>query len=66
MARGIMGDIFTGSIFGIFLAALMKWLYDNNIWLDQFIVAPNTIEELMLIVVITFFIISVIVASTRR
>lgn len=66
MRKGLMGDIFAGSFFGVFLAALLKWLYDNNIWLDQFIVAPNTIEELMLIVIIIFFLISVIVASTRR
>lgn len=66
MRKGVMGDILAGTFFGVFLAALLKWLYDNNIWLDQFVTAPNTIEELMLIVIIIFFIISVIVASSRR
>lgn len=66
MAKGIIGDILAASMFGAFLAGAFKWLYDNNVWLDQFVVAPNTIEELMLITVIIFFLIGVIVAASRR
>ena len=66
MRRGLMGDILAGTFFGVFLAALLKYLYDKNIWVDQFITASNTIEELMLMVIIIFFLISVIVASSRR
>lgn len=66
MAKNIMGDIVLSSMFGAFLAATFKWLYDNNIWLDQFVVAPNTIEELMLMTIIIFFLIGVIVAAMRR
>ena len=61
-----MGDVLAGSFIGVFFAAILKWLYDQDVWLDQFITAPNTIEELMLIVIIIFFLISVIVASSRR
>jgi len=61
-----MGDIFAGTFFGIFLAALLKYLYDKEIWVDQFITASNPIEELMLIVVLIFFLTSVIAAASRR
>ena len=66
MRKGVIGDILAGSFFGVFFAGLLKYLYDNDIWVDQFITEFNTIEELMLIVVIIFFLISVIVASSRR
>lgn len=66
MRRGLLGDVLVSSVFGAFLAGLFKYLYDEGIWLDQFIQAPNTIEEFMLIVVIIFFLVGVIVAAMRR
>lgn len=51
---------------GFFFSGLAKYLYDNNIWLDTVIQAPNTIEEYMIMLIIVWVIIGLIVGAFRK
>lgn len=64
--RTFVGDIFICGLEGIFFAGLFKFLYDNNIWINQYIVAPQTIEGLMFITIILWVCIGFIFGFGRN
>jgi hypothetical protein len=57
---------FLCGMIGVGFSGLSQYLYNNNIWLDQIIVAPNTIEEFMLIVIIIWIVVGIIVGSIQK
>lgn len=63
--RSLVGGMLGTTSIGVFISALLKYFYDNAIWVDEFVVAPNTIEELMFIVIVFFFLLGCIVGSRR-
>ena len=62
----ILGDILICGIIGLMFAGLCTYLYNNGIWLDEFIKAPNTIEDFNTIIIIIWLFIGVIVGSLRK
>jgi len=66
MKRSFIGDFFLCVLIGVGFAGLMKYLYDNGIWLDQYITGSTTIEEFMFIVVLIWVLVGLIVSLMRR
>lgn len=62
----ILGDILVMAMLGIFQCGLVKYLYDNGLWIDQYITVSNTIEDLMLMIIIINVIVGLIIGSFRK
>ena len=54
------------SIIGFLFAGLGKYLYDNSIWLDTIIIAPNTIEDAMIIITLFWIVIGILIGASRN
>lgn len=50
---------------GIFVAYIFWYLNDNKIWIDQYITASTTIQEVMAIIIVIFLLVGVLLSAMR-
>jgi hypothetical protein len=54
--HGLFGYVGICSILGVSLSEIVEYLYNNNIWMDTVIEAPNTITDYQIIIILAFVI----------
>lgn len=64
--KSILGDVLIMAMLGIFQCGLVQWLNANGIWIDQYITASHTIEDLMLLIIIINVIVGLVIGSSRK
>ncbi len=50
---------------GIFVAYIFWYLNDAGIWIDQYITASTTIQEIMAVIVLIFLLVGVLLGAMR-
>ncbi len=61
-----LGSVLTCFMIGVGNAGLVYSLYGMGVWFDQVIVAPNTAEDYMIIIIVAWVILGFIVGAARR
>ena len=62
---GAVTTIGIGSI-GIFVAYIMWYLNENEIWVDQVISASTSIQDVMAIIIMIFLLVGVLISAMRN